>query len=82
MFLIHMSSQIVNLKLIRDDLVLKKCYQCGGETLGPVVKHSVRDSRACSTTNFDRDFTELPNILTALPSMPYCPSADNLAIMR
>ena len=24
--------------------MLRKCYQCGGETLGPVVKHSVSDS--------------------------------------
>jgi hypothetical protein len=23
---------------------LYKCYQCGGETRSPVVKHSVRDS--------------------------------------
>ena len=30
--------------MIKDDLVLVKCYQCGGETLGTVVKHSVRDS--------------------------------------
>ena len=37
-------SQIVDLKMISKALVLIKCYQCGGETLGPVVKHSVRDS--------------------------------------
>jgi hypothetical protein len=45
MFLILITSQIVNLKMIGDVLVLKKCYQCGGETLGTVVKHSVRDSK-------------------------------------
>jgi hypothetical protein len=39
-----MTSQIVNLKTIEEVFVLRKCYQCGGETLGPVVKHSVRDS--------------------------------------
>jgi hypothetical protein len=44
MFLLLMTSQIVNLKMINDVLVLRECYQCGGETLGPVVKHSVRDS--------------------------------------
>jgi hypothetical protein len=43
-FLILIASQIVNLKMIGDVLVLIKCYQCGGETLGPVVKHSVRDT--------------------------------------
>ena len=31
--------------MIEDVLVFIKCYQCGGETLGPVVKHSVRDSK-------------------------------------
>ena len=45
MFLILIISQIVNLKTIWDVLGLKKCYQCGGETLDPVVKHSVSDSR-------------------------------------
>ena len=30
--------------MIGEVLVLRKCYQCGGETLGPVVKHSVSDS--------------------------------------
>jgi hypothetical protein len=44
MFSIHITSQIVNLKTIGEVFVLKKCYQCGGETLGTVVKHSVRDS--------------------------------------
>ena len=39
------NSQIVDLKMIREALVLIKCYQCGGETPGPVVKHSVRDSK-------------------------------------
>ena len=43
-FLLFIIPQIVNLKMIRDVLVFIKCYQCGGETLGPVVKHSVRDS--------------------------------------
>ena len=37
------SSQIVNLKMIRDVLELRVCYQCGGETLVPVVKHLVSD---------------------------------------
>jgi len=44
MFLILVTSQIVNLKMIGDVLGLRKCYQCGGETLVPVVKHSVSDS--------------------------------------
>ena len=44
MFLILITSQIVNLKVIGEVLVLIKCYQCGGETLGPVVKHLVSDS--------------------------------------
>ncbi len=39
-----MSSQIVNLKVIEGVLVLRKCYQCGGETLVPVVKHPLHDS--------------------------------------
>jgi hypothetical protein len=33
--------QIVNLKTFGDVLGLRKCYQCSGETLDPVVKHSV-----------------------------------------
>ena len=45
MFSIHMKTQIVNLKTIGEVFVLRKSYQCGGETLGPVVKHSVRDSK-------------------------------------
>ena len=44
MFVILITSQIVNLKTIGDVLVFRQCYQCGGETLGPVVKHSVHDS--------------------------------------
>ena len=44
MFLILITSQIVNLKTIENVLELRKCYQCGGETLDPVVKHSVSDS--------------------------------------
>jgi hypothetical protein len=44
MFLILITSQIVNLKTIEDVLELRKCYQCGGETLDPVVKHPVSDS--------------------------------------
>jgi hypothetical protein len=39
---ILITSQIVNFKMIGDVFILIKCYQCGGETLGPVVKHSVR----------------------------------------
>ena len=35
-----MISQIVNLKMICDDLGLRKCYQCGGETLNPMVSES------------------------------------------
>ena len=45
MLLILLTSQIVNLKVISDVLELRKCYQCGGETLVPVVKHSVSDSK-------------------------------------
>jgi hypothetical protein len=45
MFLIFVISQIVNWKIIEDVLGLRKCYQCGGETLVPVVKHSVSDSK-------------------------------------
>ena len=44
MFLILITTQIVNLKMARDVLALRKGYQCGGETLVPVVKHSVSDS--------------------------------------
>jgi hypothetical protein len=43
MLLILITSQIVNLKMVGVVLGLKKCYQCGGETLVPVVKHSVSD---------------------------------------
>jgi len=39
-----MSSQIVNWKIVEGVLGLKKCYQCGGETLVPVVKHPLCDS--------------------------------------
>ena len=28
------NSQIVNLKIIGDVLVLRRCYQCSGETVG------------------------------------------------
>jgi hypothetical protein len=38
------TSEIANFKMIGDVIELRECYQCGGETLGPVVKHSVRDS--------------------------------------
>ena len=36
------TSQIVNLKMYGDVLVLRKCYQCGGENTRShgVVKHS------------------------------------------
>ena len=44
MFLILITSQIVNLKMIRATFVFIKCYQWGGETLVPVVKHCVSDS--------------------------------------
>ena len=44
MFLILITSQIVNFKMNGDVLRLRKCYQCGGETLDPVVKHSVSDT--------------------------------------
>lgn len=40
MFLILITFQIVNFKTIRGVLVLRKCYQCGGETL--VVGQGVR----------------------------------------
>ena len=36
----HITFQITNLKKIRDVVGLtRECYQCGGETLDPVVKH-------------------------------------------
>jgi translation initiation factor 2 beta subunit (eIF-2beta)/eIF-5 len=44
MFLLLIISQIVDLKMIRERLWFIKCYQCGGETLVPVVKHSVSDT--------------------------------------
>ena len=44
MFSLLITFQIINLKMIGDVFVLRKCYRCGGETLGPVVKHSVRDN--------------------------------------
>ncbi len=44
MFLILIISQTVNLKMVEDVLGLIKCYQCGGETLVPMVKHSVSHS--------------------------------------
>jgi len=31
-----MNSQIINFKTIGEVVVLGQCYQCGGETLGPV----------------------------------------------
>jgi hypothetical protein len=34
MFLMHIISQITNLKVIGEVLGLRECYQCGGETLG------------------------------------------------
>ena len=39
MFLMHIIFQITNLKAIGEVLGLRECYQCGGETLDPVVKH-------------------------------------------
>ena len=44
MFLILIKSQIINLKIVGGVLGLRGHYQCGGETLVPVVKHSVSDS--------------------------------------
>jgi len=38
------TSQIVNFKMSEDVLGRRGSYQCDGETLVPVVKHSVRDS--------------------------------------
>jgi hypothetical protein len=39
-----MSSQIINFKVVEGVLGLKKCYQCGGETLAiPMVKHLLCD---------------------------------------
>jgi hypothetical protein len=45
MFLIHIISQIVNLKMVEDVFGPRKHYQCDGEThLYPgMVKHSVSD---------------------------------------
>ena len=37
-------SQIINLKMAGGVLGLRMYYQCGGETLVPVVKHCVSDS--------------------------------------
>ena len=56
-FSILITSQIVNLKTIRDVLVLRQCYQCGGETLGPVVKHSVCDSTVDSVLTHTSPWT-------------------------
>jgi hypothetical protein len=39
-----MSSQIVNFKVVEGVLGLKECYQCD-ETLVPVVKHLLHDSK-------------------------------------
>ena len=44
MFLIPINSQINYLSIVGVVLGLKNPYQCGGETLVPVVKHSVSDS--------------------------------------
>jgi hypothetical protein len=44
------TSEIANFKMIGDVIELRECYQCGGETLGPVVKHSVRDSTYCPSS--------------------------------
>ena len=44
MFQILITSQIVNLKRIKGRFGFIKCYQCGGETLVPVVKHPVSHS--------------------------------------
>ena len=43
-FLMLVNIQIVNLKTIKDVLWFIERYQCGGETLVPVVKHPVRHS--------------------------------------
>jgi hypothetical protein len=47
------TSEIANFKMIGDVIELRECYQCGGETLGPVVKHSVRDSRLAKLKLYD-----------------------------
>jgi hypothetical protein len=39
------------LKTVGEVWGLRKCYQCGGETLVPVVKHSVSDSTSKSFTS-------------------------------
>ena len=44
MFLILITSQIVNFKMSEDVLWRRGSYQCGGETLVPMVKHPLRDS--------------------------------------
>ena len=44
------NSQIINLKMVGGVLGLKMYYQCGGETLVPVVKHCVSDSRVVNQT--------------------------------
>lgn len=47
MFLILITSQIVNLKMNGYVLELRECYQCGGETLVPMVKHLVSKPYDC-----------------------------------
>jgi hypothetical protein len=59
MFLILIISQIKNLKIVEDVLGLRKCYQCGGETLDPVVKHSVSDSMGSHPLTADSQFGSL-----------------------
>jgi hypothetical protein len=46
------------LKIIEDVLGLRKCYQCGGETLVPVVKHSVSDSSTGCSLGWPRGANE------------------------
>jgi len=48
MFLILIASQIVNFKMSEDVIWRRGSYQCGGETLVPVVKHSVSNSMESS----------------------------------
>ena len=52
----HITSQITNLKKIRDVVGLRECYQCGGETLNPVVKHQVSDSTKVALTQNRTDY--------------------------
>ena len=60
MFLRLVTSQIINLKTIGDVLELRKCYQCGGETLVLAVKYSVSDASGTATECYSSHSVILP----------------------